>query len=107
MDIKTAAEKLELPIPRKLYDITAVLEGAGLVKKLPFNQIRWKDPILDIDKAVTKIISLEQVARAVSMLKEKVFHLDHSLKFAQNQFEISEPRWNYQWLRTEPKCFKF
>ena len=42
MDLKTAAETLAVPQKRRIYDITNVLEGIGLIEKNSKNLIRWK-----------------------------------------------------------------
>lgn len=42
IDLKTAAEKLEVRQKRRIYDITNVLEGIGLIEKNSKNMIRWK-----------------------------------------------------------------
>ncbi len=41
MDLNTAADKLRVQ-KRRLYDITAVLEGIGYVEKKSRNVIVWK-----------------------------------------------------------------
>ena len=40
--MKTAAETLAVPQKRRIYDITNVLEGIGLIEKNSKNLIRWK-----------------------------------------------------------------
>ena len=42
LDLKTAAETLAVPQKRRIYDITNVLEGIGLIEKNSKNLIRWK-----------------------------------------------------------------
>jgi len=42
IDLKTAAEQLAVRQKRRIYDITNVLEGIGLIEKNSKNMIRWK-----------------------------------------------------------------
>ena len=41
MDLNDAAQKLAVQ-KRRIYDITNVLEGIGLIEKTIKNKIRWK-----------------------------------------------------------------
>ena len=41
VDLNVAAEKLSVQ-KRRIYDITNVLEGIGLIEKTIKNKIRWK-----------------------------------------------------------------
>eukprot|EP00050_Salpingoeca_kvevrii_P015964 m.51513 g.51513 ORF g.51513 m.51513 type:complete len:252 (-) comp6616_c0_seq3:185-940(-) len=42
VDLKTAAEQLDVKQKRRIYDITNVLEGIGLIEKSSKNIIHWK-----------------------------------------------------------------
>jgi hypothetical protein len=42
VDINTAADKLNVTQKRRIYDITNVLEGIGLIEKRSKNLIHWK-----------------------------------------------------------------
>jgi transcription factor E2F4/5 len=42
VDLKTAAELLDVKQKRRIYDITNVLEGIGLLVKNSKNIIQWK-----------------------------------------------------------------
>jgi transcription factor E2F3 len=41
VDLNEAAEKLHVA-KRRIYDITNVLEGIGLIEKTIKNKVRWK-----------------------------------------------------------------
>lgn len=41
-DLNTAAEALNVRQKRRIYDITNVLEGIGLIEKRSKNMIQWK-----------------------------------------------------------------
>ena len=42
LDLKSAADMLAVKQKRRIYDITNVLEGIGLIEKNSKNLIRWK-----------------------------------------------------------------
>ncbi|KAK2586726.1 hypothetical protein KPH14_011761 [Odynerus spinipes] len=42
LDLKEAADRLEVRQKRRIYDITNVLEGIGLIEKKSKNSIQWK-----------------------------------------------------------------
>lgn len=42
VDLKAAAEQLDVKQKRRIYDITNVLEGIGLIEKNSKNLIKWK-----------------------------------------------------------------
>lgn len=42
LDLKDAADRLEVRQKRRIYDITNVLEGIGLIEKKSKNSIQWK-----------------------------------------------------------------
>uniref|UniRef100_A0AAY4BTL6 E2F/DP family winged-helix DNA-binding domain-containing protein n=1 Tax=Denticeps clupeoides TaxID=299321 RepID=A0AAY4BTL6_9TELE len=42
LDLKTAADTLAVRQKRRIYDITNVLEGIGLIEKKSKNSIQWR-----------------------------------------------------------------
>ena len=42
LDLKVAADALNVKQKRRIYDITNVLEGIGLIEKKNKNCIQWK-----------------------------------------------------------------
>ncbi|ELT98243.1 hypothetical protein CAPTEDRAFT_109284, partial [Capitella teleta] len=42
LDLKSAAEQLNVRQKRRIYDITNVLDGIGLIEKRSKNSIQWK-----------------------------------------------------------------
>ena len=47
LDLKVAADQLAVRQKRRIYDITNVLEGIGLIEKRSKNSIQWKGAIPD------------------------------------------------------------
>uniref|UniRef100_A0ACD5UQA1 Uncharacterized protein n=1 Tax=Avena sativa TaxID=4498 RepID=A0ACD5UQA1_AVESA len=96
LDLNNAAETLEVQ-KRRIYDITNVLEGIGLIEKKLKNRIRWKglddsgtnldNEISDLQTEVEKLILQEQeLDESISEMHEKVKELTE---------EESNQRWLY------------
>ncbi|THU73109.1 hypothetical protein C4D60_Mb04t19330 [Musa balbisiana] len=84
LDLNTAAETLEVQ-KRRIYDITNVLEGVGLIEKTFKNKIRWKG----IDMSRPKELD-DQIARMkaeVEALYSEDCRLDEMIR------EIQESLW--------------
>jgi transcription factor E2F3 len=57
LDLNNAAETLEVQ-KRRIYDITNVLEGIGLIEKTLKNRIRWKgldDSGVELDNGLSAL----------------------------------------------------
>jgi len=66
LDLNIAAETLEVQ-KRRIYDITNVLEGIGLIEKTLKNRIRWKgldDSGVDLDNGISAL----QVLVSINLL---------------------------------------
>lgn len=94
LDLNNAAETLEVQ-KRRIYDITNVLEGIGLIEKTLKNRIRWKGldasgtnlGISDLQTEVENLILQEQeLDESISEMQEKVRELTE---------EESNQRWLY------------
>ncbi|KAK1683108.1 hypothetical protein QYE76_043956 [Lolium multiflorum] len=96
LDLNNAAETLEVQ-KRRIYDITNVLEGIGLIEKTLKNRIRWKgldasgtnldNEISDLQTEVENLILQEQeLDESISEMQEKVKELTE---------EESNQRWLY------------
>ncbi|KAL3532147.1 hypothetical protein ACH5RR_005668 [Cinchona calisaya] len=96
LDLNKAAETLEVQ-KRRIYDITNVLEGIGLIEKKLKNRIRWKG--LDASRA-------DEVENYDSMLQAEVENLsieeqrlDDRIREMQEKLrELSEDDNNQKWL---------
>lgn len=72
LDLNAAAERLNVQ-KRRIYDITNVLEGIGLIEKKAKNQIEWKGALVasgeqlaaQVDQALRELEELEDEARKI------------------------------------------
>ncbi|KAK4735066.1 hypothetical protein R3W88_009327 [Solanum pinnatisectum] len=90
LDLDQAADTLEVQ-KRRIYDITNVLEGIGLIEKKLKNRIQWKPGEVDIDasilKAETDGLSMEE-----RRLDERIREMQEKLR------DMSEDENNQRWL---------
>ncbi|KAL8090005.1 hypothetical protein AgCh_039459 [Apium graveolens] len=96
LDLNKAADTLEVQ-KRRIYDITNVLEGTGLIEKKLKNRIQWKglDAAMprDIDETVG---SLQADVEHLSMEEHR---LDEQIREAQDRLrDLSEDKKNQRWL---------
>ncbi|KAL0124834.1 hypothetical protein PUN28_006592 [Cardiocondyla obscurior] len=73
LDLKLAADLLEVRQKRRIYDITNVLEGIGLIEKKSKNSIQWKgagpgcntqevgEKLTDLKEEISKLEDHEQI----------------------------------------------
>eukprot|EP00039_Didymoeca_costata_P030350 m.29147 g.29147 ORF g.29147 m.29147 type:complete len:287 (+) comp8068_c0_seq2:246-1106(+) len=86
IDLKTAADILEVRQKRRIYDITNVLEGIGLIEKNSKNMIRWKGDgptsnSADIAKKLEDIRGeLHDLDRRENQIDEHQVNIQQSLK---------------------------
>ncbi|KAM7273386.1 hypothetical protein ACFE04_028050 [Oxalis oulophora] len=96
LDLNRAADTLEVQ-KRRIYDITNVLEGIGLIEKKLKNRIQWKGLDVsrpgEIDESVT---SLQAEVENLSMEEHK---LDEQIRDMQERLrDLSEDENNKKWL---------
>lgn len=79
LDLKNAADKLAVRQKRRIYDITNVLEGIGLIEKKSKNSIQWKGggPGTNTKEASERVEILKQ---EISNLDEVEAELDQQHK---------------------------
>nr|QDM02517.1 E2F5 [Apostichopus japonicus] len=79
LDLKNAADKLAVRQKRRIYDITNVLEGIGLIEKKSKNSIQWKGggPGTNTKEASERVEILKQ---EISTLDEVEAELDQQHK---------------------------
>lgn len=77
LDLKSAAETLEVKQKRRIYDITNVLEGIGLIEKKTKNIIQWKGPADELESNRNELSSLKADLKE---LKEYEEALDQNMK---------------------------
>ncbi|CAM6125064.1 unnamed protein product [Calypogeia fissa] len=96
LDLNRAADTLHVQ-KRRIYDITNVLEGIGLIEKKLKNRIRWKGLGVSRPGEVKDDVSSLQVEVADLTLKER--RLDDSIREMRERLRIlSEDNNTKQWL---------
>jgi len=82
LDLKLAADQLAVRQKRRIYDITNVLEGIGLIEKRSKNSIQWKGagPDCESNEMALKISNLQSDLQG---LDEKEVQLDKLKKWIQ------------------------
>ncbi|KAL6507796.1 E2F transcription factor 3 [Orobanche gracilis] len=106
LDLNKAADTLQVQ-KRRIYDITNVLEGIGLIEKKLKNRIHWKglDPSRpgDMDKDATLLqVELENLGMEERSLDDQIrFNADsakHYRQMQENLRDLSEDEINQKWL---------
>ncbi|KAG8503397.1 hypothetical protein CXB51_001315 [Gossypium anomalum] len=95
LDLNKAAETLEVQ-KRRIYDITNVLEGIGLIEKKLKNKIRWKGvddsrPEVDGDVSVLQA-EIENLTMKEHTLDDQIREMQERLR------DLSENENNQRWL---------
>lgn len=98
LDLNHAASVLDVQ-KRRIYDITNVLEGIGLIEKNSKNQIRWRGGPWSQDPPVSKQIneletSIRELESEEKQLDEKIAHVEQML----NDLSSSEQNKRYAYL---------
>ncbi|XP_076915309.1 transcription factor E2FA-like [Bidens hawaiensis] len=95
LDLNKAAETLEVQ-KRRIYDITNVLEGIGLIEKKLKNRIQWKGldgSTGDVDENVTTLqAEVENLSVEEHRLDEQTREMQERLR------DLSEDENNQKWL---------
>ncbi|KAL6559102.1 E2F transcription factor 3 [Orobanche hederae] len=96
LDLNKAADTLQVQ-KRRIYDITNVLEGIGLIEKKLKNRIHWKglDPSRpgDMDKDATLLqVELENLCMEERSLDDQIRQMQEKLR------DLSEDEINQKWL---------
>ncbi|XP_068629781.1 transcription factor E2F4 [Battus philenor] len=86
LDLKIATDLLAVRQKRRIYDITNVLEGIGLIEKRSKNSIQWKGvgpdgTTTDIGEKVTKL------RRQIGRLEEHELLLDKQLHYIEQSIK--------------------
>lgn len=96
LDLNKAADTLEVQ-KRRIYDITNVLEGIGLIEKKLKNRIQWKG--VDVSKPGEVDDSLSGLQEEVENLNLEERSLDKRIREMQEKLRgLSEDEDNQKWL---------
>ncbi|XP_062219234.1 transcription factor E2FA-like isoform X2 [Phragmites australis] len=95
LDLNNAAEALEVQ-KRRIYDITNVLEGIGLIEKTLKNRIRWKgldDSGVELDNGISALqAEVENLSLQEQALDERISDMREKLR------GLTEDENNQRWL---------
>ncbi|RLN08819.1 transcription factor E2FA-like [Panicum miliaceum] len=95
LDLNNAAETLEVQ-KRRIYDITNVLEGIGLIEKTLKNRIRWKgldDSGVELDNGISALqAEVENLSLQEQALDERIRDMREKLR------GLTEDENNQRWL---------
>ncbi|XP_002453944.2 transcription factor E2FA [Sorghum bicolor] len=95
LDLNNAAETLEVQ-KRRIYDITNVLEGIGLIEKTLKNRIRWKaldDSSVHLDNGISALqAEVENLSLQEQALDERMSDMREKLR------ELTEDENNKRWI---------
>ncbi|CAA2978270.1 transcription factor E2FB-like [Olea europaea subsp. europaea] len=96
LDLNKAADTLEVQ-KRRIYDITNVLEGIGLIEKKIKNRIQWKG--LDVSGPGEVNESLPSLQAEVESLNMEEHRLDEQIREMEEKLRgFSEDENNQKWL---------
>ncbi|KAL6563687.1 hypothetical protein OROGR_002646 [Orobanche gracilis] len=96
IDLNNAADTLEVQ-KRRIYDITNVLEGIGLIEKILKNRIQWKG--VDVSRPGEADESLSTLQEEVENLNLEERRLDRRIREMQENLRgLSEDENNQKWL---------
>ncbi|KAL2511044.1 Transcription factor E2FB [Abeliophyllum distichum] len=96
LDLNKAADTLEVQ-KRRIYDITNVLEGIGLIEKKLKNRIQWKGA--DVSRPGEVDVSLNSLQAEVENLNMEEHKFDERIREMQeNLRSLSEDENNQKWL---------
>ncbi|KAJ4724906.1 Transcription factor [Melia azedarach] len=96
LDLNKAADTLEVQ-KRRIYDITNVLEGIGLIEKKLKNRIQWKG--LDVSRPGEADENASSLQAEVESLTIEERRLDEQIRIMQERLrDLSEDENNQKWL---------
>lgn len=110
LDLKVAADQLAVRQKRRIYDITNVLEGIGLIEKKSKNSIQWKGagPGCNTREISDKLVNvqdeLEELNRQEAELDQLKLRIQQSIKNVND--EVSNSRLAYVSHEDICRCFK-
>nr|XP_014347028.1 PREDICTED: transcription factor E2F4-like [Latimeria chalumnae] len=96
LDLKVAADTLAVRQKRRIYDITNVLEGIGLIEKKSKNSIQWKGvgPGCNTREIADKLIDLkaeiEELERREQELDQQRARVQQSIKNVTDDLQNSK-----------------
>lgn len=86
LDLNLAATKLEVQ-KRRIYDITNVLEGIGLIVKKSKNNVQWNGATMHHPDDSMYIGQLQQVRETLSQAQQEEAALDQNIEYIQSMLK--------------------
>lgn len=96
LDLKLAADALNVKQKRRIYDITNVLEGIGLIEKKNKNCIQWKGAVAgsNTPEATDRLVVLKDEIKSLEDYENKIDQ--HKAWVQQSIKNITEDATNFQ-----------
>ncbi|EDV21198.1 uncharacterized protein TRIADDRAFT_50818 [Trichoplax adhaerens] len=96
LDLKVAADTLAVRQKRRIYDITNVLEGIGLIEKKSKNSIQWKGagPGCNTREISDRLMKLKDELNELTALEKQIDR--HSVSMQQSLKNVAEDTRNLE-----------
>lgn len=113
LDLRSLVDSIPTRQKRRVYDITNVLEGIGLIEKFSKNSIRWKGTGAKSNGSSTSTDSFatsSQLKRDIESLRSQEQCLDDQIKFMQmNKYIVNQEPFNnkYSYITYDDLCKAF
>ncbi|XP_059210248.1 transcription factor E2F4-like isoform X1 [Centropristis striata] len=84
LDLKHAVSVLAVGQKRRIYDITNVLEGVGLIVKISKSMVKWKGSLGNAFESGNRLLKLkselQELEQTESMLDQQIFWVEQSIR---------------------------
>lgn len=95
LDLNAAADKLSVQ-KRRIYDITNVLEGIGLIEKKSKNNIQWKGAGIAVTPVQDNIDEIRQIQEDIANLEQQERQVDEQIEALKSNIDKMISNEDYQ-----------